>query len=227
MPILVDPEKELPDARKRPTASQIISWLLYPVILMIGVAIGIVIGVREAPDLKPVNNANRTFSNAKIVSNANTNRSNSNANTNTSNTNSNVLNTNIFRSGDAAKLDSTTETKLQNEKAAALAAMDRSVSFVDILRQQDLIDLEYSLKAYHAVRGEYPSTDGQPIRLERKNDTFYNSMKEFYGGSYYQKIDPESPKYYYGYQSDGTTYRLSAYLTSKGRPYYLPAESSE
>jgi|GEM_PF-2350958 len=227
MPILVDPEKELPDAKRRPSASQIISWLLYPVIMMIGVAVGIVIGVREAPDLKPINNANRTFSNAKIVSNVNTNRSNSNANTNTANTNSSVLNTNIFRTGDSAKLDSATETKLQNEKAASLAAMDRTASFVDILRQQDLIELEYSLKAYHAVRGEYPSTDGQPLRLERKNDAFYTAMKEFYGGSYYQKIDPESPTYYYGYQSDGASYRLSAYLTSKQKAFYLPAESDQ
>lgn len=226
MAILVDPDQELKDKKNKPAASQVISWLLYPVIFLIGVTIGIAVGVKEAPNFQAEQNRNRNFSNAKIVSNVNgaTNR-----NTNTGvngNTNTSILNTNIFRSGDAAKLDATTEAKLLAQKQTDLNTLvDKTADFVDILRQQDLIDLRFSLRAYFAVRGSYPSTDNRPIRLERgADDIFYTAMKDFYGGSYYEKIDPQSPQYYYGYTSDGQSYQLSAYLTSKKKPYYLSSD---
>lgn len=222
MAILVDPDQELKDKKNRPVASQVISWLLYPVIFLVGVTIGVAVGVKEAPNFRAEKNNNRNFSNARIIANVN---SNTNTNTNTT-TNSSILNTNIFRSGDAAKLDASTEAKLLADKQSDLNKLvDKSADFVDILRQQDLIDLRYSLRVYFAVRGSYPSTDNRPIRLERNaEDVFYTAMKDFYGGSYYEKIDPQSPQYYYGYTSDGHSYQLSAYLTSKKKPFYLTSD---
>jgi hypothetical protein len=228
MAILVDPDQALKDKKTRPAASQIISWLLYPVVFLIGVTIGIAVGVKEAPNFQAEKNKNRNFSNARIVTNVVTNGNrNSNGNTNSA-TNGSILNTNIFRSGDAAKLDATTEAKLQADKQSELNRLvDKTADFVDILRQQDLIDLRYTLRVYFAVRGEYPSTDNRPIRLERgTDDTFYTAMKDFYGGSFYEKIDPQSPQYYYGYTSDGQSYQLSAYLTSKKKAFYLSSDDT-
>lgn len=229
MAILVDPEQVLPDKKHRPAASQIISWLLYPVVFLVGVTIGIAVGVREAPSFQAEQNRNRNFSNAKIVSNLPTNSNvNRNSNTNTSNTNGSILNTNIFRSGDATKLDATTEAKLLADKQLELeTVVDKTADLADVLRQQDLIDLKYTLLAYHAVRGEYPSTENRPIRLERTaDDIFYTAMKDFYGGSFFEKIDPQSPQYYYGYTSDGQTFQLSAYLVSKQKPFYLSSDGA-
>lgn len=228
MPILVDPDQVLNDKKKRLPASEIIAILLYPVILLVGVAVGIVIGVREAPSFLANKNAKK-YANIKIITNVNTNK---NKNTNTavnSNSNTSILNTNIFYAGDSAKIDAATVAKLEAAKQADLnTVVDKTADFADILRQQDLIDLKYSLLSYKAVRGNYPSTDGKIIRLERNaEDIFYTAMKDFYGGTFYEKIDPQSPQYYYGYTSDGQTFQLSAYLVSKKKAFYLNSSDTQ
>lgn len=234
MPVLVDPETVLPDKKKRPAPSQVIAWLLYPVVLLVGVSVGIAIGIKEAPDLAAERKANRNFSNATIVPNANLNNTNSRTNTNTSanangNTNIGFLNTNIFKTGDSGKIDAATEAKLQATKQTNLSKLvDKTASMADVLRQQDLMDLQYSLNAYFAVRNEYPTTEGQPIHLDRSaKDVFYTAMKEFYGGTYYEKIDPDNPNYYYGYKSDGETYSLSCYLVSKKKAFIVSSDTTE
>ncbi len=235
MAILVDPDQALPGAKKHPVPSQVISWLLYPVIFVVGVTVGIAIGIKEAPSFENQNTNTRVYSNAKIVTNVNSSTNTSvnkntnvatNKNTNTS-TNTSILNTNIFTSGDAGKIDATTQAQLQTIKQANLLTLvDKSLTMSDVIRQQDLIDLQYALNSYYVIRQEYPSTDGQQIKLNRtSDDLFYTAMKEFYGGTYYEKIDPDFPNYYYGYVSDGQTYSLSAYLTSTKKAFVVTSES--
>lgn len=230
MPELMDPS-ELP-VTKGPgvTPSQLIAWLLYPVIFIVGLAVGIIIGIKEGPNLtanKNTKNTNINYSNVSIVPGVNRNTNASNDNTNTvSNDNVNIVisNTNtILHNGDYVKLDATTQAQLDQQKAQDLANLvDQTASFTDVLRQQDLINLKYTLLGYYAVRAAYPSTNGTQIHLDRSaTDSFYTDMKDFYGGTFYEKIDPESPTYYYGYSSDGKTFTLTAFLRSKNKAFTL------
>ena len=222
MPELMDPS-ELPSTKGPGVApSQLIAWLLYPVIFIVGLAVGIIIGIKEGPNLTKNTNTNKNivYSNVSIIpgTNKTANASNTNTTTNTSsNTNS------ILRNGDYLKLDATTSAQLDQQKTADLSSLvDQTVSFTDVLRQQDLISLKYNLLTYYAVRGNYPDTSGQVIHLDKSaSDTFYSDMKDFYGGTFYEKIDPESPTYYYGYSSDGSTFTLTAYLRSKSKTFTL------
>ncbi|MBI5467477.1 MAG: hypothetical protein HY975_04705, partial [Candidatus Kerfeldbacteria bacterium] len=85
---------------------------------------------------------------------------------------------------------------------------------------------KYTMKAYFSVRQQFPSTSGQQVRLEAKDDnSVYQALKAFYGGSFHLRVDPESPTYYYGYTSDGTTFELTAYLTSKKTVFKLTNNS--
>lgn len=226
MPLVEDPNAVLPPeklsgvARVKP--SQIIAWLLYPVIFAVGLSVGLVIGIKQGqanPSLLGGSNTNTAKVNSSIVPNVN-NRVNTNtvnANTNTSNAFLNVS------GGDYLKIDAATQAKLNQDKQKEKdTTVDQTASVTDILRQQDLINLKYDLKAYYLVHTSYPSTGGRQTRLERgATDVFYNTLKDFYGGSYNQPIDPEAPTYYYGYTSNGTTFELTAYLTSKKKPFVL------
>lgn len=207
-------------------ASQIIAWLLYPVIFAVGLSVGLVIGLKQVKTpttTNTVQNTNLGFTNASIIpGNKNTVviNSPSNGNTNTAtNLNTNV----VFRSGDYLKLDAATQTRLDTEKQAALDTLvDKSADITDILRQQDLIDLKYTLLAYFEVRGSYPDTNGILSKLDKsENDIFYTNMKEYFGGTFYEKIDPKSPDYYYGYTSNGSSFTLTAYLVSLKKPFQL------
>lgn len=236
MPFVLDPnslpEKPTgqPDRKVKP--STIILWLLYPVVLAVGLVVGVVIGIKQAqnnPALLGNQNTNQPKINSTIVPNANT-RVNPVVNTNATGLNVNAVNTNVatnvnspLTGGDYLRIDAQTQARLnQDEQQEKESTVDQTASVSDILRQQDLISLKYDLKAYFAVRQAYPSTSGVQVHLERAaGDAFYAAMKDFYGGSYNQPIDPESPIYYYGYKSDGRTFELSAYLVSQKRAFIL------
>lgn len=217
MPELLDPETALPTKRKA-TPSQIIMWLLYPVIFAIGLSVGLVIGIQQG---KQQANENQNAVNqvpTTVIPNAN-NR----VNTNTSNANVNVA---ILNGGDFLKLDAATQAELnQQEQADKENLIDQSVSLTDVVRQRDLITLKYDLLAYFAVNESYPSTSNVQIRLDRKSgDTLYQALKDFYGGSYNEPIDPEDPTYYYGYTSDGTSFELTTILVSKNKQVFRLTE---
>ena len=211
---------------RRVGASQIISWLLYPVILALGFSGGFVIGVKQGqsnPNLLKSGNQNVQHVNSSIVPNVN-----NKVNTNTTNANTNISNAfintnNALGGGEYLSIDAQTQSKLNaDEQSEKDLTVDQSASVTDILRQQDLISLKYDLKAYYLVHNAFPDSHNEQIKLERgTDDIFYQSMKIFYGGSYNQPIDPQAPTYYYGYTSDGSKYELTAYLVSKKKVFIL------
>ncbi len=223
MPELLDPETSLPEKKRKFTPAQIIMLLLYPVIFIVGLSTGLVIGLKQGKQVPNVNTAN-TQAPVTIVPNANTNVNTSpttNANVNVSSV---ITNTNNALSGGGyLELDAATQASLnQAAEKDKNTLVDQSASLPDIVRQQDLITIKYNLQAYYEVNQSYPSTKDKQIRLDRgASDVLYQALKTFYGGSYNEPIDPEHPTYYYGYTSDGKSFELSAYLTSKSKPFVL------
>ena len=224
MPILEDPDAVLPTKKRRPAASQIITFLLYPVVFAVGLAVGFVVGVTQGEN-KATNQflANEAKVNSTVIPNANTR-----VLTNTVNANANV--SNVFNNtngalsgGDWLQIDSATQSQLtQQEQQEKEREVDQTVSVEDIVRQGDLITIKYRLEAYQLVKQAYPTTSNQQIRLERgTDDVVYTALKDFYGGSVNQPIDPQSPDYYYGYSSDGQTFGLTAYLVSAQRVFKI------
>lgn len=222
---LIDPNEIEPSAsRPRIRPSILVMLLLYPVIMAVGAAVGFVIGVAQGK--KEVNvqlNQNVTPINTSVIPSANTNVS-----TNTTNANTNVsnvfLNTNsALGGGDYLQLDAATKASLkQQQENDEDQLVDTSGTVADQLRQTDLIALKYDLKAYFAVKGSYPSTGGVQIKLDKTSqDIFYTAMTAFYGGSYNHRIDPQSPDYYYGYTSNGTTFTLTCLLVGPKQPFVL------
>lgn len=230
MPVLLDPNSLPPEqtstGSRRVAPRTIIMWLLYPVIFAVGIVAGVVIGIKQAENNAVKANLNLALQeqlNTSIVPNVNTrvNTNTTNANTNVSNV---VLNTNsAIGGGDYLQIDAQTQAKLnQDEQQEKDATVDQTASVADILRQQDVISIKYDLKAYYTVHQSYPSTNSQQIRLERSaDDPLYNALKNFYGGTYNQPVDPVSPEYYYGYTSDGESFTLTAYLVSKQKVFSL------
>lgn len=220
MPVLVDPESALPPKHKL-TPAQVIMLLLYPVIFVVGLAVGLVIGLKQGK-LQAENAANQVNRiPTSIIPNAN-----SVVTTNTVNGNTNSLFQNgnsALNGGDFLEIDATTQAQLNSqEQQDKETKVDQTTSLTDIVRQQDLITLQYRLKAYFTVNALYPSTSGQQIRLDRSSaDVFYQALKDFYGGSFNEPIDPEHPTRYYGYTSDGTGYELTAWLVSQNQAFIL------
>jgi hypothetical protein len=212
-------------------------WLLFPVILAVGFVIGLVVGIKQGENTVIANTANVNRKTSTIVPNANarvntntvnvntqtsTNATNANNNANTNSAFVNISNTSIG-GGDYLKLSAATQTALEAQQQKDLDKLvDNTASVTDIVRQRDLIATKYALKSYTSVMGNYPTTGGQATKIEGKaGEVLYAALKQFYGGSYNLKIDPQSPDYYYGYTSDGTTFTLTAYLTSKKKAFTL------
>lgn len=222
MPVIVDPDSVLPDKKKSVRASQVVLWLLFPVVLAVGFVIGLVVGIKQGQGTAVNQNTNRPLTNSTVIPNANTRvvTPTVNANTNVSNAFVNVTNSNLNQGGYlsiSSATQATLDTQMQKEEDRVV---DQTASLTDIVRQRALIAMKYSLKAYASVEGSYPSTNGVTTKIEGKDDEImYQALKSFYGGSYNLKIDPESPKYYYGYVSDGTSFTLTCYLTSKKKAF--------
>lgn len=221
MPVLMDPETALPEKKRKMSPSQLIMLLLYPVIFVVGLSVGLVIGLRQGNANASNTNQNQNANSATIIPNAN-----NVVNTNTTNANVNgILNNSnsALNGGDFLEIDAETQATLdQQEQQEKSTKVDQSTSLTDIVRQQDLITLKYSLKAYEIVNEKFPNTLGEQIRLDRSSkDTLYQALKEFYGGSYNEPIDPEHPTYYYGYTSDGKTFELTTYLVSQNKVFIV------
>ncbi len=225
MPVIVDPDTILPDKAKNFHPSQLMLWLLFPVVLAVGFVAGLVVGIKQGQNSVTNNtNSTKTVMNTSIVPNANTRvlTNTTNANTNVSNAFSN-LNTTNMANGDYLKISSVTQAQLDAKQQLDITNLvDQTASVTDIIRQQDLISIKFALRAYASVEGSYPSTNGQATKIEGKSgEALYPALKQFYGGTYALKVDPESPTYYYGYTSNGTSFTLTAYLTSKKKAFTL------
>ncbi len=226
MPVIVDPDSILPDQAKSVRPSQLVLWLLFPVILAVGFVAGLVVGIKQGQNTNDnsstTNNKNTVRS--SIIPNGNSRVSTNTAlaNTNVSNAFTNISNTSIG-TADYLKIPAVTQAALEAQQQQDQDKLiDNSATVTDIVRQRDLIALKYALKAYASVTSNFPSTNGQPTKIEgQPTEILYSALKEFYGGSYNLKIDPESPTYYYGYSSNGSTFTLSAYLTSKKTAFNL------
>ncbi len=221
MPVLIDPETALPETKRKMTPGQLVLLLLYPVIFAVGLSVGLVIGLQQGRQQGSAQQQ-QSHSNTSVIPHANTN-----VKTNTTNANTNVsnafLNTNFNLSGgDYLKLDASTQNTLNQKKQNDLDRLvDQTATLTDVIRQKDIIELKYDLLAYETVEKTFPVSN-QQYRLDRTdNDPLYTAMKTFNGGSYYERIDPESPQYYYGYSSDGTHFTLTAYLTSKSAAFTI------
>lgn len=224
MPVLADPDQVLPDASKSVRPSQIVMWLMFPVVLAIGFVIGLVVGIRQGERNTVNTNNTNTTANVSIIPNANTRvqTNTTNANTNVSNAFSNLSNSSL--NGDYLRISSATQSQLDSQQQHDLDTLvDQSASVTDIVRQRDLIALKYALKAYASVEGNYPaSPNGAMEKIEGgSEEVLYAALKNFYGGSYNLKVDPESPKYYYGYISNGSSFTLTGYLVSKQKAFTL------
>lgn len=225
MPVIVDPESVLPGSPKSVRPSQIVAWLLYPVILAVGFVAGLVVGIKQGQNsVANVQNTNQVVVNSTIIPNVNNRVTTNtvNANTNVSNAFVNLSNT-VLTNGDYLKVPPATQTTLDTAQQQDLDRLvDQTASVTDIVRQRDLISIKYNLKAYASIEGSYPSTSGAAAKIEGKADEkLYAALKDFYGGSYNLKIDPESPTYYYGYVSDGSSFTLTCYLTSKKKAFTI------
>ncbi|MBI2984780.1 MAG: hypothetical protein HYY50_04105 [Candidatus Kerfeldbacteria bacterium] len=221
MPVLIDPATALPEKSRKLTPAQIITLLLYPVIFVVGLSVGLVIGLKQGQQ-QAEKAANESKIPSTVVPNANAviNKNTSNANLSV---NGILGNGNALNSGDYLAIDSATQAELnRQEQRDKERLVDQSSSLTDIFRQQDLISLKYRLKAYYAVKRAYPSTGGKQIRLDRGTaDVLYQTLKDFYGGSFNEPIDPEHPTHYYGYTSSGQNFELTSYLVSQQKVFII------
>lgn len=85
----------------------------------------------------------------------------------------------------------------------------------DETRKKDLANIKSALKKYYNDHSEYPKTTGV-IKTSDKSTAFFQALYPQYITSLID--DPLSPQYYYGYQSDGQTFELTAVLEDKSDP---------
>lgn len=76
-------------------------------------------------------------------------------------------------------------------------------------RKKDLIEMKYDLLVYFSVYQSFPKAP-IPVKLDGTNDALNAAFAEFYGISR-NFLDPQHPSYYYMYQSDGSSFTLSAF----------------
>lgn len=82
----------------------------------------------------------------------------------------------------------------------------------DTTRKSDLAKIQTALEQYHQDHQQYPKTSGS----EKTNDENSNIYKALFP-DYLEEMskDPNDPKNYYAYQSDGANYQLSCVLENK------------
>ena len=226
MPIIADPDKELALPKTGVKPSQVILWLLFPVIFVVGMIVGFVVGVKQGQN--SVNNSKNTNQPTSVIPSTIIPNANSRVLTNTVEVNTNSAGSfsnlsNAAKNGDYLKISAQTQANLDAAQQADVNKIaDSGENVQDIVRQRDLISLKYSLKAYYSVEGSYPVTSGQAVKIENQGtDPLSVALKDFYGGTFAAKVDPESPTYYYSYQSDGQHFTLTCWLTSKKTAYLV------
>lgn len=158
--------------------------------------------------------------NNSIAGNLNTNanaatkvNSNQNGNLNTN------LNVNSSSSINEAlpgfyQVDATVLEELTNEKRKELARV--SEVGTDQVRAEQLIEMKYDLKLYFSVFERYPTSNGVE-KLDGRSDSLNLALEDFYG-SRRSFVDPQYPSYYYSYESDGKTFRLTGFNATTQQP---------
>lgn len=82
----------------------------------------------------------------------------------------------------------------------------------DSQRKADLASIAKALEGYQAVLGKYPKASGTEKVLSTSG-TLYSALVPTYLATI--PLDPNDPTNYYGYESNGTTYKLSSVLEDK------------
>ncbi|MCX6810158.1 MAG: hypothetical protein NTY30_00240 [Candidatus Berkelbacteria bacterium] len=82
----------------------------------------------------------------------------------------------------------------------------------DAKRKTDLASIAKGLESYHSAQGKYPQA-AVAGKILPTSGTLYSSLIPTYLASL--PIDPNDPTNYYGYESNGTTYKLSSVLEDK------------
>jgi len=85
----------------------------------------------------------------------------------------------------------------------------------DTQRKSDLSNIAKALESYFAAFGKYPITT-KTEKISQTTGILYSTLVPSYITTL--PIDPLDPKYYYGYESNGTQYSLSAVLEDKTDP---------
>jgi len=86
----------------------------------------------------------------------------------------------------------------------------------DAQRKKDLNSIKTALQACQETEGSYPSTDGEIIKTRDKNTVLSQALVPDYLENL--PVDPETDKYYYGYSSDGASFKLTAILENTDDP---------
>jgi len=82
----------------------------------------------------------------------------------------------------------------------------------DSQRKSDLANIAQALETYHSASGRYPQVTGT-AKISDQSGALFNALVPTYIRTL--PIDPQDPKYYYGYVSDGNTFKLSGVLEDK------------
>ena len=175
--------------------------VLTPIIIFVLVFGGIYYYVKSSRDNVITDNSTLLNEDFFDYSNINVNLGLGNYNFNT---NTNTASDNISPAKEKELSEMESEERLQK--------MDRTVDYINQRRQNDLFTLKYDLLRYYEVYQQFPVSIGLE-KLDGQTDSVYLSLKDF-KPFYYGLKDPEHPKYYYSYQSDGQNFTLTGYLTS-------------
>ena len=82
----------------------------------------------------------------------------------------------------------------------------------DSQRKIDLASIAKALESYHAKENKYPKVSGTE-KISNSSGVLYSALVPTYISKL--PLDPNDPINYYGYESDGTTYKLSSVLEDK------------
>lgn len=101
------------------------------------------------------------------------------------------------------------------EKNIAASSIKSLIETRDMERKIDLINLLLALQNYKKDKNSYPSTNGVTEKTEDKNSIIYSLIL-----NYIKKIpiDHQSPDFYYGYNSDGKSFTITARLENGKDP---------
>lgn len=184
--------------------------VLTPIIILAGIIAGGYYYYKATSKVSPLERATSTIGDTLGYGNLNVNFSWNLGNINL-NTNTNMAINNI-------SLDQSLKLS-EKESNERTQKVDRTLNYVDVRRQNELITLKYDLLEYYEVYKKFPISNGLE-KLDGQTDSVYLALKDFQR-FYIGLKDPEHPKYYYGYESDGKTFTLTAYLTSAKKVFQL------
>jgi len=87
-----------------------------------------------------------------------------------------------------------------------------SANNADSQRKTDLNKIKAALEKYYTAKNQYPIAN-VAVNTNDENSSIYKALVPTYLDQ--MLTDPAAPTYYYGYQSDGKSYQLTAVLENK------------